>query len=105
MYISMILDKHRLSTSLNADKNLVLNAGRAAEEGRYDDLVQQGGLFYEMVHKVDKPEEDEDAVPMEKIDMVSMAKGRGRVTAARRNTDKISATGGKPKQLHESALA
>ena len=54
MYISMILDKHRLSTSLNADKNLVLNAGRAAEEGRYDDLVQQGGLFYETVHKVDK---------------------------------------------------
>ena len=57
---------------------MVLSAGRVAEEGRYDDLIQQGGLFYEMVHKVDKPEEDEDAVPMEKIDMVSMAKVRGR---------------------------
>uniref|UniRef100_M4BSE2 ABC transporter domain-containing protein n=1 Tax=Hyaloperonospora arabidopsidis (strain Emoy2) TaxID=559515 RepID=M4BSE2_HYAAE len=105
MNMTIISVTHRLSTSLNADQILVLNGGRVAEEGRYDDLVQQGGLFYEMVHKVDKPEEDEDAVPMEKIDMVSMAKGRGRVTAARRNTDKISATGGKPKQLHESALA
>ena len=34
---------------------MVLNAGRVAEEGHYDDLIQQGGLFYEMVHKVDKP--------------------------------------------------
>ena len=34
---------------------MVLNAGRVAEEDRYDGLVQQGGLFYEMVQKVDKP--------------------------------------------------
>ena len=36
--------------------------------------------------------------------MVSMAKGRGRAPAPRRNTDTISNTGEKLKQLHESAL-
>ena len=55
MYMTIILVTHRLSTSLNADYNLVLNAGRVAEEDRYGYLVQQGDLFYEMVHKVDKP--------------------------------------------------
>uniref|UniRef100_M4C3J7 Uncharacterized protein n=1 Tax=Hyaloperonospora arabidopsidis (strain Emoy2) TaxID=559515 RepID=M4C3J7_HYAAE len=42
---------------------------------------------------------------MEKIDMVSIAKGRGRAPAPRRNTNTISNTGEKLKQLHESALA
>ena len=55
MNMTIISVTHRLSTSLNADQILVLNGGRVAEEGRYDDLVQQGGLFYDMVHKVDKP--------------------------------------------------
>uniref|UniRef100_M4B8R5 Uncharacterized protein n=1 Tax=Hyaloperonospora arabidopsidis (strain Emoy2) TaxID=559515 RepID=M4B8R5_HYAAE len=41
---------------------------------------------------------------MEKIDMVSTAKGRGRAPAPRRNTDTSSNTGEKLKQLHESAL-
>ena len=36
--------------------------------------------------------------------MVSKAKGRGRAPAPRRNTDTISNTGQKLKQLHESAL-
>ena len=36
--------------------------------------------------------------------MVSMAKGRGRAPAPSRNTDTISNTGEKLKQLHESAL-
>ena len=61
-------------------------------------------MFSEMVHKVDKPYEDEAAVPMGKIDMVSVATGHGRVPAPRRNTDTISNTGEKLKQLHESAL-
>ncbi|CAI5711115.1 unnamed protein product [Hyaloperonospora brassicae] len=105
MNMTIISVTHRLSTSLNADQILVLSAGRVAEEGRYDALVQMGGLFYEMVHKVDKPEEDEASVPMDKVDMVSMVKGRGRGAVARRNTDTISATGEEPKQLHDSALA
>ena len=41
---------------------------------------------------------------MEKIDMVSMAKGRGRDSAPRWNTYTISTTGAKLEQLQESAL-
>lgn len=36
---------HRLSTVRDADKILVLNAGRVAEQGRHDDLMAQGGLY------------------------------------------------------------
>ncbi|ETK90931.1 hypothetical protein F441_05550 [Phytophthora nicotianae CJ01A1] len=105
MNMTIISVTHRLSTALNADQILVLNTGRVAEEGRYDALVQKGGLFYEMVHKVDKPEEEEDAAPVEKPDMVSMTKSRRRGTAPRRNTDTIGATGEEPKQMQDSALA
>ncbi|KAL4108785.1 hypothetical protein PRIC1_000494 [Phytophthora ramorum] len=105
MNMTIISVTHRLSTALNADQILVLNTGRVAEEGRYDALVQKGGLFYEMVHKVDKPEEEEDVAPVEKTDMVSMAKSRRRGTGPRRNTDTIGATGEEPKQMHDSALA
>ena len=41
---------------------------------------------------------------MEKLDMVSMVEGRGRSPVPRRNTDKISNTEEKIKQLDESAL-
>ncbi|GMF38817.1 unnamed protein product [Phytophthora fragariaefolia] len=105
MNMTIISVTHRLSTALNADQILVLNSGRVAEEGRYDALVQKGGLFYEMVHKVDKPDEEEAAAPVEKPDMVSMTKSRRRGTAPRRNTDTIGATGEEPKQMQDSALA
>jgi ATP-binding cassette subfamily B protein len=36
---------HRLSTVVNADEILVLDAGRLAERGRHDDLVGAGGLY------------------------------------------------------------
>ncbi|KAL4136798.1 hypothetical protein KRP22_000329 [Phytophthora ramorum] len=90
-----------------ASENYILNELSATipREGRYDALVQKGGLFYEMVHKVDKPEEEEDVAPVEKTDMVSMAKSRRRGTGPRRNTDTIGATGEEPKQMHDSALA
>eukprot|EP00644_Phytophthora_capsici_P007652 jgi/Phyca11/510992/fgenesh2_kg.PHYCAscaffold_72_\ len=58
-----------------------------------------------MVHMVDKPEDEEEAPPPEKPDMVSMTKSRRRGTAPRRNTDTIGATGEEPKQMHDSALA
>ncbi|KAI9905909.1 hypothetical protein PsorP6_013587 [Peronosclerospora sorghi] len=103
MNMTIISVTHRLSTALNADQILVLNAGRVAEEGRYEYLVQKGGLFFEMVHKVDKPD-DEDP-PIEKPNMVSMSKSHRRGTAPRRNTDTIGAHGEEPKQMQDSALA
>lgn len=36
---------HRLSTVVNADEILVLDAGRLAERGSHDDLVGAGGLY------------------------------------------------------------
>ncbi|MFT3907764.1 MAG: glucan ABC transporter ATP-binding protein/ permease [Steroidobacteraceae bacterium] len=39
---------HRLSTVRNADLILVLERGRLIEQGRYAELVAQGGLFAEM---------------------------------------------------------
>ncbi|RLN51889.1 hypothetical protein BBJ29_005760 [Phytophthora kernoviae] len=104
MNMTIISVTHRLSTALNADQILVLNEGRVAEEGRYDALVQKGKIFYEMVHKTDKTEEEEDIAPKEKPDMVSGKRIR-RGTGPRKNTDTIGATGEEPKQMHDSALA
>ncbi len=39
---------HRLSTVRNADTILVLKDGELVEQGRYNELVQQGGLFAEL---------------------------------------------------------
>jgi ATP-binding cassette subfamily B protein len=40
---------HRLSTIANADRILVFRAGRIVESGRYETLVQQGGVFANLV--------------------------------------------------------
>jgi ATP-binding cassette subfamily B protein len=39
---------HRLSTIRHADRILVLNEGRVAEEGRHDELVASGGLYADL---------------------------------------------------------
>jgi ATP-binding cassette subfamily B protein len=40
---------HRLSTVVNADKILVIQAGRLAEQGTHRQLMEQGGLYRALV--------------------------------------------------------
>jgi ABC-type multidrug transport system fused ATPase/permease subunit len=61
MNMTILSVTHRLSTAVNADLILVLNQGRVAEEGRYEELVRKGGLFSEMVNKTDDHSDDDDA--------------------------------------------
>lgn len=42
---------HRLSTVKNCDRILVLDNGRIAEEGKYDALIEKGGIFAELVER------------------------------------------------------
>ena len=46
-----IVIAHRLSTVKNADIILVVDDGKIAEEGTYDELIEKQGLFYELVEK------------------------------------------------------
>jgi ATP-binding cassette subfamily B protein len=39
---------HRLSTVRNADRIVVLEAGRIVEDGRHDDLIAHGGLYAQL---------------------------------------------------------
>lgn len=43
-----IVIAHRLSTIVNADKIIVLNHGEIAEMGTHNELIQKGGLYYDL---------------------------------------------------------
>ncbi|MBL8024241.1 MAG: ABC transporter ATP-binding protein [Elusimicrobia bacterium] len=47
---TVIAVAHRLSTIVNADKIILLQHGKIAEEGSYSSLMNQRGLFYRMGH-------------------------------------------------------
>jgi NHLM bacteriocin system ABC transporter ATP-binding protein len=54
-----IVIAHRLSTIKNCDRILVLDKGRIMEDGTYDELIAQNGLFSELVarQRLDEPAE------------------------------------------------
>ena len=45
---TVIMIAHRLSTVVGADKIIVLNEGKIAEQGRHEDLVKADGLYAKM---------------------------------------------------------
>ena len=45
---TVVMIAHRLSTVVSADKIIVLDAGRVAEEGTHSELVASGGLYARM---------------------------------------------------------
>ncbi len=48
MNVTRIVVAHRLSTIKNCDRIFVMDHGKIAEEGTYDDLMKKRGLFYEL---------------------------------------------------------
>ena len=46
-----IVVAHRLSTIKNCDRILYIENGRIAEDGTYDELIEKGGLFAELVER------------------------------------------------------
>lgn len=46
-----VIIAHRLSTIINCDRIIVVEKGRIVEQGNYQQLLQKGGLFYEMARR------------------------------------------------------
>lgn len=51
---TVIMIAHRLSTVANVDKIFVLSDGKLAEEGKFDELRERGGLFSSMWNEYQK---------------------------------------------------
>ena len=51
LHATRIVVAHRLSTIRGCDRVIVLDDGRVAEEGGFDELVAKGGLFAELVKR------------------------------------------------------
>jgi ABC-type multidrug transport system fused ATPase/permease subunit len=51
MNATRIVIAHRLSTVRDADRILVLDRGRIAEIGTYDELIARGGAFHRLAQR------------------------------------------------------
>lgn len=49
--VTRIVIAHRLSTIINADRIFVIDKGRLVQEGSYDELIKQEGLFAELAKR------------------------------------------------------
>lgn len=57
---------HRLSTVRDCDRILVLDDGRIAEEGTYDELINAGGLFSELARRQMTDAGDANRAPVQR---------------------------------------
>ena len=51
MRCTRIVIAHRLSTIRHCDRILVMDGGRIAEDGTYEELIEKGGIFAELVER------------------------------------------------------
>ena len=51
MHVTRVVIAHRLSTIQNCDRILVFNNGQIQEEGNFESLMAQKGLFYNMAKR------------------------------------------------------
>ena len=51
MKCTRVVIAHRLSTIRHCDRILVLENGRIIEDGTYDQLIEKGGFFAELVER------------------------------------------------------
>ena len=51
MGCTRIVIAHRLSTIKNCDRILVMDGGHIIEDGKYDELIAQGGYFADLVER------------------------------------------------------
>jgi ABC-type multidrug transport system fused ATPase/permease subunit len=49
--VTRIVVAHRLSTIRNADRIYVLQSGQVIEQGSFDELAKQDGLFSQMIQR------------------------------------------------------
>ncbi len=49
--VTRVVIAHRLSTIINADRIFVIDKGRLVQEGPYDELIKQEGLFAELAKR------------------------------------------------------
>ncbi|MBQ6595017.1 MAG: ATP-binding cassette domain-containing protein [Clostridia bacterium] len=59
MKCTRIVIAHRLSTIRHCDRILVLDGGRIAEDGTYEELIEKNGIFADLVARQRLSEEDE----------------------------------------------
>jgi ABC-type bacteriocin/lantibiotic exporter with double-glycine peptidase domain len=51
MRCTRIVIAHRLSTIRHCDRILVMDGGKIVEDGKYEQLIEKGGVFAELVER------------------------------------------------------